>query len=108
MRSIINNFLQLQAQNVESSVLLGLGVIYVLLLLTTLSSVVTRPRGFLFKLAWSLLVAMLPFAGMALYACLCIWQADRSFLSQLGMNGQHKKNQKNKSTTLPELPTTNI
>ncbi|MBE7497038.1 MAG: PLDc N-terminal domain-containing protein [Verrucomicrobiaceae bacterium] len=108
MRSIINNFLQLQAQNVESAVLLGLAGIYVLLLLTTVSSVVSRPRGFFFKLAWSLLIVTLPFAGMALYACLCIWQADRSFLSQLGMTGQHRKDRKNKFVTLPESPTTNI
>jgi hypothetical protein len=91
MRSIINNFLQLQAQNVEFSILLGLGVVYVLLMLTTLSSVVTRPKRFFFKLAWSLLIVCVPFAGMALYACLCIWQSDHSFLSQLGFTVQRKK-----------------
>lgn len=108
MRSIVNNFLQLQAQNVELGVLIGLGAIYLLLVLTTFSSVVTRPRGVFFKLAWSLLIVLIPFAGMAMYAILCIWQADRSFLSQLGMKGQQHKRQINQNVTLQKSPTSSI
>lgn len=84
MRTILNNLLQLQAQNVEDTVFLGLAMLYILVLLTTLSSILTRPRGVLFKLAWSLLSLLLPFFGMAVYALYCIWQADHSFLNQLG------------------------
>lgn len=86
MRSVLINFLQLQAQNVEDVILMILAAIYILALLTTLTSVLSRPRGFLFKLAWFVLSVILPFVGMALYACYCISQADRSFFSQLGFS----------------------
>lgn len=91
MRTILTNFFRLQAQNVEALVLIGLGGIYLVILITTLSSIWSRPKGLLFKLAWSVLSVTAPFAGMALYACQCIWQSDRSFFHQLGVFKRNTK-----------------
>ena len=88
MRTIFDNFLRLQALNVEPVVVWVLAGIYAILVMTSLFSILTRSRGWLFKLGWSLAVLALPFVGMAFYALACMWMADRSLLNQLGFFGK--------------------
>lgn len=92
MRTIFDNFLHLQALNVEPVVIWVLAGIYAILLMTSLLSVLMGSRGRLFKLGWSLVILALPFVGMAAYAFACLWMADRSLLSQLGFSTNRSAN----------------
>jgi len=92
MRTIIDNFLNFRAQNVELVVVWVLVGTYLLLVLTSLLSVLSRSRSKLFKLVWSLVVTALPFVGMALYAFVCLWMADRSILNQMGFSTKRHAN----------------
>lgn len=93
MRNVLNNFLSMQAQNVEALVAWILLGIYAALLLATLLSIF-RPgseRGWVGKLGWTVSVLCLPFVGMALYALWSLWAADRSILMQLGVRKKSAK-----------------
>ncbi len=103
MRIILDNFFQLSAQNAEGVVVWALLAIYAGLLLTSLLDIMTRKREFRFKLAWNLLVVLLPFIGMALYSILSLCTAEYPLLNQLGFNSKSnqqktKKTHKSRST----------
>jgi hypothetical protein len=91
MRIILDNFFQLSAQNAGMAVVWVLLTIYMGLVLTCLLDIVTRKRIMAFKLAWILLVVLLPFIGMAGYCIFCLCTAEYSLLSQLVVKSQSGK-----------------
>lgn len=91
MRIILDNFFQLSAQNAGSAVVWGLLTIYAALVMICLLDIVTRKRNMTFKLAWILLVLLLPFVGMTFYCILCLCTAEYPLLSQLGLRSQSGK-----------------
>lgn len=94
MRVIITRFLTLSAQNISDEVVWALAFIYFLLVLVTLASVWSSPSGVVQKIIWTMLVLTLPVAGMALYCVRCLFRADYSWLTQMGILSGARKFQR--------------
>ncbi|HCN29347.1 MAG TPA: hypothetical protein DIT64_11465 [Verrucomicrobiales bacterium] len=82
MRTVIQRFFSFTAENVVPEIYAALGLVYLILLFVTLASVSkTQTNG---KLAWFMIVLLLPMLGMYFYAFWSLIKADYSFLTRLG------------------------
>lgn len=83
MLRVLIKFLTLQVENVHPFSYLGVAVVWILLLVSSISSLrsieVSKPE----KIAWFALILFLPILGLALYCLRCLSLADWSFLSPI-------------------------
>jgi uncharacterized membrane protein YhaH (DUF805 family) len=82
IRTIITNFVQLNAQTVSNEVLVALGVVYAVLLILTVISVISRTSTPFSKVAWCAVVVLLPVVGITLYCVRCIASVDKTVLER--------------------------
>ncbi len=85
MRTVLQRFLSFNAENVASEIYLALGLVYLILLAVSVSSLVKSPvRG---KWLWFSILLFLPIMGMYFYVIASILRADFTFLSRFGLLG---------------------
>lgn len=64
--------------------------IWCLLLIAGLWSIYSRSLGPISKVAWTLVIIVLPVIGMTAYTISCLFAADWEFLKQMGFFSQSK------------------
>lgn len=84
MQTIITNFLNASALNVEPAVIWALIFAYAMLVVCTVASVWFSKIGSAAKLVWLVLVVACPFLGVILYCIACLMRADYSTFVQMG------------------------
>lgn len=94
MQTIITNFLNASALNVEPAVIWALILAYVMLIVCTSASIWFSKAGAVAKLLWFLLVVACPFFGVILYCIGCLMRADYSTLAQMGFTKKKLINNK--------------
>lgn len=82
MLTTIIKFLSFAPDNVSKEVFWILGIIYLFLLIATALSIKKTTNNLSSKLAWTLLVIVLPVIGIAIYCIRCLASADFHFLKQ--------------------------
>lgn len=83
MLQVVIRFFTLDVITEHPVVYIGLGVVWVALLLSSLLSILSYRISGLAKTLWFLLVLLLPILGLALYALRCLFVADWYFLKPL-------------------------
>jgi hypothetical protein len=76
MRAIVTNFLRLEVLNHHPAVFWGVGAVWLLLIISAFLSVRSLPISFVAKLAWFLVIVVLPVLGLAAYALRCLAKAN--------------------------------
>ncbi len=89
MQTAIHRFLTLDARNIIPEVYFGLAFIYVVLVITTISSIRSQNISMFRKILWGSLALIAPIAGMAAYALRCLLTADHDFLRSIGLLRSH-------------------
>lgn len=84
MQTIITNFLNASALNVEPAVIWALIFAYAMLIVSTIASVWFSKIGTAAKWMWLVLVVACPFLGVILYCIACLMRADYSTFVQMG------------------------
>ena len=90
MRLVITRLLSLSAENVSEEVLWALILVYVILLLVSLTSVWSMARSIGAKVAWTLLLALVPVVGMGFYCLSILVSSDFIFLKRFGFGSRAK------------------
>jgi hypothetical protein len=93
MQTIITNFLNASAMNVEPAVIWALLFVYVTLVAATVADIFCSKTSVKRKLIWSVFVVACPSLGVVLYCIVCLLRGDYSVLVQMGFS---KKNSSNK------------
>jgi len=83
MRGVITRFLQLDVMNYHPAVPWGLLIIWAILLVAAFSSLRQTDLSFGARLAWFLLILLVPVGGLAIYALWSLLRADWTFLKPL-------------------------
>lgn len=89
MKTVIHRFLTLDAKNIIPEVYFGLGCIYLVLVIATISSVRSQDIYMSRKILWVSFILLIPIAGMATYSLSCIFTADHNFLRSIGLFRSH-------------------
>lgn len=84
MRHIISKFILFSPENVSLEVYVALGGIYLLLWSVTILSITSKKSSIANRLAWFMLITLLPVIGIALYSITCLINQDYQFLKQFG------------------------
>lgn len=85
MRTVLQRFLSFNAENSAPEIYAALGLVYLILLAVSISSLVKSPmRG---KSAWFLVMLLLPVLGMYFYTLASLMRADYTFLARFGLVG---------------------
>lgn len=82
MLTSLIKFFTFAPDNVSKEVYWALGVIYLFLIIATMLSIQKNIRNLATKLAWMLLITVVPVIGIAVYCIRCLALADFSFLKQ--------------------------
>lgn len=82
MLTALIKFLTFAPDNVTKEVYWALAAIYLFLFLATLLSIKKTTHTHVPKLAWMLLITILPVIGIAIYCIRCLVLADFHFLKQ--------------------------
>jgi len=85
MTTVLIRLLTLRAENVIPEVIWGMVLIYVFLMLVTLTSVWVTCRRAGSRFLWFLAVVFLPFVGIMAHCLHCLTLADLSSLKQFGI-----------------------
>lgn len=111
MQTIITNFLNVSAMNVEPAVIWALLFVYVILVVTTIANIGHSKLTMLRKLIWCVLVVACPFLGVIFYCIACLIRADYSVLAQMGFSLKKSPNKVHAGTkiaaTLPKIQNLN-
>ena len=86
MKALITRFFALDAQNVIPYVYVAIGVVWVVMVVTTLFSIAGQELGRGVKVSWTLAVVFVPIVGMAAYCFRCLFTAEYPLLQQLGFS----------------------
>lgn len=82
MLTSLIKFFTFAPDNVSAEVYWALGVIYLFLIIASILSIKKNVPNLATKLAWTLLVIVVPVIGIAVYCIRCLALADFSFLKQ--------------------------
>ncbi len=85
MVQLIKNFVLLKVQNAHVMANVGIGVIWLCLLLAGVASILSQPKSVIWKIFWLVMVVCVPLGGMFLYCVWCILSADLDVFRQLGI-----------------------
>lgn len=82
MLTTLIKFLLFAPDNVSKEVYWALGAIYLSFLIATILSIKKTTPNLAFRLAWILLVTIIPVVGIFIYCIRCLISADFNFLKQ--------------------------
>jgi hypothetical protein len=83
MLQVVIRFLTLEVITEHPVVYIGLGAVWLILLLAAAFSILAQRISRPWKAFWFLLVFFLPILGLAIYALRCLFLGDWSFLKPL-------------------------
>lgn len=83
MKNVIINFLTFQVMSVHPAVFIGLAVIWLLLLFASIASLRATAGSRFSKVAWFVLILLVPIVGLALYCFRCLLCANWTFLKPI-------------------------
>lgn len=83
MIAVFIRFLTLNVVSTHPAVLWGLGFVWVVLLVASISSLRVQDLSTAKKVAWFLLILLVPIAGLAVYCLFCLARGNWSFLKTL-------------------------
>lgn len=85
MRTVLQRFVAFNAENTAPEIYLALGLVYLILLAVSISSLVKSSMSH--KWLWFLVMLAMPVLGMYVYALTALVRADYTFLARFGLVG---------------------
>jgi len=82
VRELFFRWLKLDVQNLIPEVWWAVGIIWALLLAFALASIWGQSFGSAARIFWTLLVTLIPVAGLLLYCIFCLLKVDYHFLER--------------------------
>jgi hypothetical protein len=87
----VKSFLFLHIITVSDAILFVLAGVWFVLVVLGLWSVFSSPKSPFAKVAWSLLIILIPVAGLFFYTAVCFFSADWGILTQMGFFSLSRK-----------------
>lgn len=87
----IKSFLFLHIITVSDATLFVLVGVWLVLVVLGLWSIFSSVKPPLARVAWSLLIVLVPFAGLFIYSAACLFSADWGILTQMGFFSRSRK-----------------
>jgi hypothetical protein len=83
MQDVVLRFLTFQVVSIHPAIYVGLGGVWLMLLLTAFGSVRSERFGTVARTLWLLFIVLVPLVGLGLYAVRCLICGNWSFLKPI-------------------------